>query len=334
MKWLNYNHLYYFWMVARHGGVVRASEELMVSQPTVSNQLKELQAALGRRLFEREGRGLRLTEAGRVAFNYANEIFSLGQELLNALEHHPAGPVVRLAVGVLDVIPKPVARQLLAPALKLQPPVRLLCREDKADRLLADLAARRTDVVLSDSPIGTAVQVQGYNHLLGESGISFFAPADLASRHRRGFPKSLNGAPLLLPADHTEVRRSLNLWFDSQRIHPLVAGEFDDSALMFWFGRTGAGIFPAPTSIEAELLHEMDLRVVGRVPDVRERFYAITLEEAPSHPGVVAICGPAIPERAPPRRPANPTAPTRRRRDAKKAHASTDAAAGRPNARV
>jgi LysR family transcriptional activator of nhaA len=293
MKWLNYNHLYYFWMVARHGGVVRASEELMVSQPTVSNQLKELETALGRRLFDRVGRGLRLTEAGRVTLNYANEIFSLGQELLNALEHHPAGPDLRLAVGVLDVIPKPLARQLLAPALALGQPVRLLCREDKADRLLADLAARRTDVVLSDSPIGTAVQVQGYNHLLGESGLSFFATADLAARHRRGFPRSLNGAPLLLPADHTEVRRSLNLWFDSKRIHPLVTGEFDDSALMFWFGRSGAGIFPAPTSLEAELRREMDLRVVGRARDVRERFYAITLEQAPTHPGVVAICGPA-----------------------------------------
>jgi len=293
MKWLNYNHLYYFWMVSRHGGVVRASEELMVSQPTVSNQLKELETALGRRLFDRVGRGLRLTEAGRVAFNYANEIFSLGQELLNALEHHPAGAVLRLAVGVLDVIPKPLARQLIAPALKLPQLVRLVCREDKADRLLADLAARRTDVVLSDSPIGTAVQVQGYNHLLGESGLSFFAAPDLAARHRRGFPKSLGGAPVLLPADHTEVRRSLNLWFDSKRIHPLVAGEFDDSALMFWFGRTGAGIFPAPTSLEAELRREMDLCVVGRVRDVRERFYAITLDRKPSHPGVVAICRPA-----------------------------------------
>jgi LysR family transcriptional activator of nhaA len=299
MKWLNYHHLYYFWMVARHGGVVRASEELMVSQPTVSNQLKELEAALGRRLFDRVGRGLRLTEAGRVAFNYANEIFSLGQELLNALEHHPSSAVVRLAVGVLDVIPKPLARQLIAPALTLAQPVRLLCREDKADRLLADLAARRTDVVLSDSPIGTAVLVQGYNHLLGESGLSFFAAPEVAARHRRGFPASLNGAPLLLPADHTEVRRSLNLWFDSKRIHPLVTGEFDDSALMFWFGRTGAGIFPAPTSIEKELLREMDLRVVGRIPGVRERFYAITLEPKPSHPGVVAICRPARPERRP-----------------------------------
>ena len=291
MKWINYNHLYYFWMVARQGGVMRASEELMVSQPTVSNQLKELERALGHRLVDRLGRGLRMTEAGRVAFNYANEMFSLGQELLNALEHRPAGPMLRLAAGVLDVIPKPVARQLLAPALELPQPVRLVCREDKSDRLLADLAARRTDVVLSDSPIGTGVQLQGYNHLLGESGVSFFAAPEVAEKHRRGFPKSLNGAPLLLPTDHTQVRRSLNLWFDSKRIHPVVVGEFDDSALMFRFGRAAAGIFPAPTLIEAELLRETGVRLVGRARDVRERFYAITLEEKPRHPAVVAICG-------------------------------------------
>jgi len=290
MKWVNYNHLYYFWMVAREGGVVRASEELMVSQPTISNQLRELEAAIGQKLFERAGRGLRLTEAGRIAFNYANEIFSLGQEMLDALEHRSAGPVLRLAVGLLDVIPKPVAHRLLMPALKLPEPLRLICREDKADRLLADLAARRTELVLSDSPVGTAIQLAGHNHLLGESGVSFFATQELAARYKRGFPKSLNGAPMLLPTDHTQVRRSLNIWFDAKRVHPMVTGEFDDSALMFWFGRTGAGIFPAPTLIEEALRREMDLQVVGRARDVREHFYAITLEETPANPAAVAIC--------------------------------------------
>ena len=291
MKWLNYNHLYYFWMVGRHGGVARAGEELMVSQPTVSNQLRALESALGHKLFERAGRGLRLSEAGRVAFNYANEMFSLGQEMLNALERQPAGPALRLTVGVLDVIPKPLARRLLEPALALPQKVRLVCREDKADRLLADLAARRTDVVLSDSPIGTAVQVQGFNHLLAESGVSFFATAELAAKYRRGFPKSLNGAPVLLPTDHTDVRRSLNGWFDAKRVHPQVVAEFDDSSLMFRFGRGGAGVFPAPTVMEAEMRKETGLRVVGRARDVRERFYAITLEEEPKHPAVAAVCG-------------------------------------------
>jgi LysR family transcriptional activator of nhaA len=295
MKWVNYNHLYYFWMVAREGGVVRASEELMVSQPTISNQLKELEAALKQKLFEKAGRGRRLTEAGRIAFNYANEIFLLGQEMLNAFEHRAAGPALRLAVGVLDVIPKPVAHQLLMPALKLPEPLRLTCREDKADRLLADLAAHRTELVLSDSPVGTAIQIAGYNHLLGESGVSFFATRQLAERYQPGFPKSLNGAPMLLPTEHTEVRRSLNIWFDAKRVHPVVAGEFDDSALMFWFGRSGAGVFPAPTLIEDALRREMDLRVCGRARDVREHFYAITLEEKPSHPAAAAICGQKLP---------------------------------------
>src|SRR6188508_384559 len=182
MKWLNYNHLYYFWIVAREGSIARAAEELLVSQPTISIQLKDLETAVGQRLFDRVGRGLQLTEAGKIASNYANEIFSLGQEMTNALEHQPAGRWLKLSVGILDVIPKVVVRLRLESALHLPQPVRLIWREDKADRLLADLAARRTDVVLSDAPIGTAVQVEGFNHLLGESGVSFFARKDLAGR--------------------------------------------------------------------------------------------------------------------------------------------------------
>jgi len=290
MKWLNYNHLYYFWIVAREGSIARAAEELMVSQPTISIQIKELETAVGHRLFDRVGRGLQLTDAGRIASNYANEIFSLGQEMTNALEHQPAGRPLKLSVGILDVIPKVVVRRLLDPALRLPQPVRLVCREDKADRLLADLAARRTDVVLSDAPIGTAVQVEGFNHLLGESGVSFFASKDLAARLKRGFPKSLNGEPVLLPTDHTQVRRSLNQWFDSKRIHPVVAGEFDDSALMFWFGQSGTGVFPAPSIMEATVQRDFGVKLVGRAPDVRERFYAISVEAKLKHPAVVAVC--------------------------------------------
>src|SRR5690606_898982 len=197
------------------------------------------------------GRGLELTDAGRIAFNYANEMFTLSQEMTNALEHQPAGRPLRLSVGVLDVIPKPLVTQLLEPVTRLEQPVRLICREDKSDRLLADLAARRTDMVLSDAPIGTAVQVQAFNHPLGESPVSFFADDKLARRLKPGFPKSLDGAPVLLPTDHTQLRRSLNAWFDSKRIHPIVAGEFDDSALMYWFGRSGTGVFPAPSVMEA-----------------------------------------------------------------------------------
>lgn len=290
MKWLNYNHLHYFWVVARAGSVVRASEELMVSQPTISTQLRDLEKAVGHRLFDRVGRGLKLTDAGRIAFNYANEIFSLGTQMIQSLDHQSATPVLRLSVGVLDVIPKPIAGQLLAPALALPTPVRLICGEDKADRLLADLAAHRTEVVLSDAPIGVGVQLHGHNHLLAESGVSFFAKDPLARRYRKGFPRSLDGAPMLLPTAHTQVRRSIDLWLDSRRIHPDVIAEFDDSALMFWIARAAQGVFPAPTVMEEALQRELDFKVVGRTRDVRERFYAITLDESPTNPAVRAIC--------------------------------------------
>lgn len=289
-KWLNYNHLYYFWIVAREGNIARAGEELMVSQPTISIQIKKLESAIGHKLFDRVRNGVQLTDAGRIAFNYAKEIFSLGQEMGSALEHQPVGLTLKLSVGILDAIPKPLVRQLLQPALRLPQPVRLICREDKADRLLADLAARRTDVVLSDAPLGTTVLVEAFNHLLGESDVSFFAGKELAKLLKRGFPKSLNGAPMLLPADHTQVRRSLNLWFDSKRIHPIVVGEFDDSALMFWFGKTGAGVFPAPSIMAESLQRELGIRLVGHVADVRERFYAISTEAKLKHPAVVAVC--------------------------------------------
>ena len=290
MKWLNYNHFYYFWIVAREGSIARAAEELMLSQPTISVQIKELETAVRRRLFDRVGRGIQLTDAGRIAFNYANEIFSLAEEMSNALERRPAERSLKLSVGILDVIPKIVVRQLLDPALHLPQPVRLICREDKADRLLADLAARRNDVVLSDAPIGTAVQVEGFNHLLGESRVSFFASKDVAPRLKKGFPKSLNGEPVLLPSDHTQVRRSLNHWFDSKRIHPIVAGEFDDSALMFWFGQSGVGVFPAPTMMERAIEREFGVKVIGQAGDVREQFYAISMERKLNHPAVVAVC--------------------------------------------
>lgn len=287
---MNYNHLYYFWVVAREGSVVRAGEELLVSQPTVSAQLKQLERSLGHKLFERAGRGLALTDTGRIAFGYANEIFSLGQDLMNALEHRTTDRALRLAVGILDAIPKPIARQLLEPAMKLSQRVRLICLEDKADRLLADLAARRTDVVLTDSPIGEGAPFSGFNHLLGDCGVCFFAEADLARQYRRGFPKSLNGAPMLLPTDHTALRRSLDLWFDRKRVHPQVVGEFDDSATMYTFGQDGAGVFPVPTLVADRVAREIQVRRVGTTTDVRERFYAITREETIKHPAVLVIC--------------------------------------------
>jgi LysR family transcriptional activator of nhaA len=276
-------------MVAREGSVVAASRELMVSQPTVSIQLKELETSLGQPLFDRVGRKLILTDSGKIAFSYANEIFLLGQELVNALEHRSVERPLRLAVGIVDVIPKPVARRLLEPAMQLPQPVRLVCREDKSDRLIADLAARRLDMVLSDGPIGSAIGLEGFNHLLGECEVCFFAAPAVAKQYHRNFPQSLNGAPMLLPTGHSAVRRSLDLWFDSQHIHPVVVGDFDDSALMFAFGQSGQGIFPAPSVIEKSIQRELGVRLVGRASKVKERFYAISVEEELHHPAVIAI---------------------------------------------
>jgi LysR family transcriptional activator of nhaA len=289
MKALNYHHLQYFWVVAREGSIVRAAEELRVSQPTISLQLKELEQSLDRKLFERAGRGLTLTEAGKVVYSYAQEIFALGQDLINAVEREPADRSLRLAVGIVDVIPKTLVHRLLAPALRIAQPVHLICREDKGDRLLADLSAHRFDVVLSDGPIGTAVQLRGFNHLLGECGVTFFGTPKLATRYRRGFPRSLDGAPVLLPTDNTAMRRGLNQWFEALRIHPVVVAEFDDGATMASFGRAGDGIFPAPSAVEDEVCRENAVGVLGRSDRVRERYYAITNEARLQHPGVAAI---------------------------------------------
>ena len=289
MKTLNYHHLQYFWVVAREGSIVKAAEELRVSQPTISLQLKELEQGLDRKLFDRAGRGLTLTEAGKVVYSYAQEIFALGQDLINAVEREPADRSLRLAVGIVDVIPKTLVHRLLAPALRIAQPVHLICREDKGDRLLADLSAHRFDVVLSDGPIGTAVQLRGYNHLLGECGVTFFGTQKLATRYRRGFPRSLDGAPVLLPTDNTAMRRGLNQWFEALRIHPVVVAEFDDGATMASFGRAGAGIFPAPSAVEEEVCRENAVGVLGRSDRVRERYYAITNQARLQHPGVAAI---------------------------------------------
>jgi LysR family transcriptional activator of nhaA len=288
-QWLNYHHLLYFWAVAREGSIVRASEELGVSQPSISLQIKELERALGRKLFERAGRRLVLTDAGRVVYGYASEIFALGRQLMDAVDRQPAGRALRLAVGITDAIPKTLARVLLEPALALPQPVRLVCREDKVDRLLMDLAANRLDMVLGDAPIGSGVHVRGFNHLLGECGVTFFAAPVLAAKLRRGFPKSLDAAPLLLPTDNTALRRSLDLWFDSRRVAPLVEAEFEDAAMMYSFGQAGLGAFPAPSVVREEVSRQHEVRVIGETDAVTERFYAISTEQKLQHPAVVAI---------------------------------------------
>lgn len=289
MEWLNYHHLRYFWAAAREGGVVRASRRLRVSQPTVSAQIRELEEALGEKLFRRQGRRLVLTEVGRLAFRYADEIFSLGGELLDTLHDRPTGRPARLSVGIANVVPKLVAYRLLAPALHLPQPMQIECIEDRPERLLAELAVYGLDLVLADAPVGSGTKVKAFNHLLGECGVSLFAADRLYAAHRKGFPGSLDGAPLLLPTASAALRRDLDQWLERSGIRPRVVGEFEDSALMKAFGEGGSGIFPGPTAIEREIKAQYGVRVLGRVPRLRERFYAITVERRLRHPGVVAI---------------------------------------------
>ncbi len=289
MEWINYHHLLYFWMVAKEGSIARAAMQLRLAQPTISGQIRALEESLGEKLFQRLGRRLILTEVGRIAFRYANEIFSLGSEFHEVLKGRPTGRPLRLRVGVADAVPKLVAYRLLEPALHLSEPVQIICREDKPDRLLAELAIHSLDVVLSDAPIGPTIRVRAFNHLLGEYGISFFATPLLARKCRKGFPKSLNGIPLLLPTENTALRHSIDQWLVANEIRPLVAGEFEDSALLSVFGQTGMGIFTAPSIIESEVQRQYQVQVVGRVNGIREKFYAISVERKLKHPAVLAI---------------------------------------------
>ncbi|MFN8626062.1 MAG: transcriptional activator NhaR [Candidatus Binatia bacterium] len=288
MEWLNYQHLLYFWAVAHRGSVTRAAAELGLGQPTISAQLRSLEENLGEKLFRRVGRNLVLTEGGRDVLRYADEIFSLGQELLDTVRGRRKGSI-RFAVGVADVVPKRIAYRLLQPVLALPDPVRVICREDKAERLLMELAAHAFDLVLTDLPPAPTVKVKVFSHLLGECGVSFCASAALARTHHRGFPRSLDGAPLLLPTAPTALRRSLNQWLEAQAIRPRIVGEFEDSALLKAFGQAGAGIFPVPTAIEVDVRKQYGVALVGHASDVRARFYAVSLERRLKHPAVVAI---------------------------------------------
>jgi LysR family transcriptional activator of nhaA len=289
VQWLNYHHLLYFWLVAREGSLAAAASELRLAQSTVSQQIRSLEDALGEKLFARNGRRLVLTEMGRVVFRYAEDIFTLGRELRDAIRGGPAGRPLSLAVGLTDVVPKLVARRLLEPALKLPEPIRLVCREGKPERLLADLAVHDLDVVLTDAPVGPSIRIRAFSHLLGECGVFFFGAPELAAAHRRGFPKSLNGAPVILPIENTTLRRSLDQWFIARGIRPRIVGEFEDSALMKVFGQAGMGLFPASAIIAKEVERQYQVRRVGRADDVRERFFAISVERKLKHPAVLAI---------------------------------------------
>ncbi len=290
MAWLNYHHLLYFWTVAKEGSIAKACERLRLAQPTISGQLKQLEDALGERLFTKAGRGLALTEEGRLVFQYAEEIFGLGQELQSVLQGGPRKRPQRLMVGISDMVPKLIAYRILQPVLTMADPPKLLCEEDSPERLLTDLVEHRLDVVLSDVPITALTRQRAFNHLLGSCGVTLFGSAALAARYGRDFPQNLNGAPVLFPLPGSNLRRSMERWFDAQGVRPVVAGEFEDSALMKAFGEAGVGIFPGPSAIEQEVNKHYRTKVVGRMDTVSESYYAISVERRLKHPAVAVIC--------------------------------------------
>lgn len=289
MQWLNYHHLKLFWMVAREGSVTRASQRLRLAQPTVSAQLRTFERDLGETLLEKRGRNLVLTEAGRNVLQYAEEIFALGQELHESVKGRAAPHAVSLSVGVADAVPKLVAYRLLRPALSQNQQLRLECREGRHEQLLSALSVHELDAVLSDSPLPAGSGFRAYSHLLGECTVSVFGTVELVRRYKRSFPKSLTGAPLLAPLANSPLRRSLGFWLEDAGIQPNVVGEFEDSALLKTFGRHGVGLFVAPTIIADEIESMYQVKSLGAIAAVKERFYVISPERRIKHPGVVAI---------------------------------------------
>lgn len=286
---LNYKHLYYFWQVARAGSIARASEQLELTPQTLSGQIGLLEGSLETTLFRRIGRGLELTETGRLALSYADEIFEVGAEMEQALSGGTIQRVLQFRVGIANVMPKSIVYNLLAPAMDLAEPIKIICREDKLERLLGELATHRLDLVLSDRPMPSEMDIKGYSYKLGECGVSFFATAKLLEQYGKNFPANLNHAPLLLPGVDTAMRGRLMRWLDAKHLRPRIVGEFDDSALKKAFGQAGAGIFTAPSTIASEIEKQYDVVALGRIDELVDYYYAISVERRFSHPAVAAI---------------------------------------------
>jgi LysR family transcriptional activator of nhaA len=289
MEWLNYHHLLYFWTVVRRGGLAPAAEELRLAPSTVSAQIHSLEESLGERLFRRSGRRLALTDMGRLVFGYADEIFSMGREMLKAVHGLPTGRPMRLVVGIADVVPKLVAQRLIEPALRLPEPVALVCREASPEQLVDGLARHVFDLLITDAPLGAEVKVRAQSHLLGESGVTFVAGAALARQARGRFPSCLDGQPLLLPTENMAIRRALDQWLHANGLQPRVAGEFEDGELLRAFGTAGFGIFVVPTMVERRLVRLYRLQALGRTDAVRARVYGVSPERRVEHPGAAVI---------------------------------------------
>lgn len=289
MSSLNYKHLRYYWMVAKTGSIALAAEQLHLTPHAISGQLSEFAQTLGVELFRRSGRKLELTDTGQRILSYAEDIFTTGDELLEVLRDQTAARSVPFRVGVADSVPKAIAYRLLEPALKLAEPVRMVCREGRLAPLLAELAVHRLEMIIADRAMPTHLNVRGYNHLLGESGLTVFGTRRLAKALSGRFPASLNNAPFLLPGEDVAVQSKLLQWLEANNLRPRTVGEFDDSALMKTFGQAGAGLFVAPTVISDHICEQYKVGVIGRIDPVVEQIYAITTERRLSHPAIVAI---------------------------------------------
>ncbi len=287
---INYKHLHYFWVVAHEGSIARASQKLHITPQTISGQLSCLEDSFGQVLFERSGRKLRLTQVGRMVLRYADEIFELGRELSDVLRGEPAVGPVDFIVSAISVLPKTVVYKIIEPALNLPHDVRVICKEGPIETVISDLAMHKVDLVLADTPLATLFGINAYNHLLGESGLSFFAEPTQAKRLRKGFPQSLEGESLLVPSEQNAIRREFDHWLAEHRIYPKVKGIFDDSSLLKAFGQTGLGVFFLPSIIEAEVCRNYGVRVIARTDEIKQSFYAISLERKIRHPAIAAIC--------------------------------------------
>ena len=289
MEWLNFHHLRYFWTVARKGSVRKAAEELHVSQPSISAQLKLLEESLGEKLFKRSGRNLVLSEMGHLVLTYADEIFSAGRELMSAVKQRPAGRALRLNVGMTDALSKFIGFQILKPAFYFSQPVHVVCRQAEIGPLVNQLQAHRLDLVLADEPASSTLKAKTFNHRLGRSGVTFCAVARIAKKLRRNFPKSLHQAPALLPSDNMGMREPLEKWFHAQDIRPRIVAEFEDAGLMKVAASAGLGFTMVHSVVDKVALEHFGLRAIATVKECASDFYAITIERRVKHPVVAAI---------------------------------------------
>ena len=289
MAALNFKHLRYYWMVAKTGSIARAAEQMHITPHAISGQISEFEQTLGVELFRKAGRNLELTDAGRRILSHADTIFTTGDELLDTLRDQAATERRAFRVGVSDAVSKSIAYRLLEPALSLPEPLRLICSEGRLSALLAELALHRLDMIIADRPMATNLNVRGYNHLLGECGLTVFGAPSLAEKDMRPFPDLLDGAPFLMPGEDVAIHPRLLYWLERNNLRPSIVGEFDDGALMKAFGKAAAGFFVGPSAMEEDICAQYEVRAIGRIDAVVEQIFVITTERRLTDPAIIAI---------------------------------------------